>query len=108
VRANPPDRRATRVHDAIGHAHFFIGDHEKAIEVSDNGLHMDPSLQGANAQLGRFLAARAAIDGLLKLIPRFSLRGLERNPRFIAPDLVRELTDSMRLAGQPEKAPADS
>ncbi len=109
IRSNPRDQRGTWVYDAIGHAHFFKGEYERAIEVSRKGLNMDPSLYGAwvtlacaNAQLGRTKEARAAIDGLLNLIPRYTLSALEKNPMFIAPELVSKLIDSMRLAGLPK------
>ena len=41
------DSRGTWLYDAMGHAYFFLGDYEKAIEVSNKGLHQDPSVFGA-------------------------------------------------------------
>jgi adenylate cyclase len=93
----------------MGHAYFFLGDYEKAIETSKKGLHQDPSLFGAlvtlactYAQLGRKEEAQHYVDELLRHIPRYSLRALRKNPMFVAPDLIAKLIDSMRLAGLPE------
>jgi adenylate cyclase len=46
--------------------------------------------------------AKHYVDELLKHIPRYSLRALRENPFFVAPELIEELVDSMRLAGLPE------
>jgi tetratricopeptide (TPR) repeat protein len=93
----------------MGHAYFFLGDYESAIETSKKGLQQDPSLFGAlvtlactYAQLGRKEEARHCVDELLRLIPRYSLRALRKNPMFVAPQLIENLIDSMRLAGLPE------
>jgi adenylate cyclase len=42
------------------------------------------------------------VEELLRLIPRYSLRALRKNPMFVAPDLIEKLIESMRLAGLPE------
>ena len=93
----------------MGHAYFFLGDYEKAIETSKKGLHQDPSrigtlvvLANTYAQLGRKDEAKHYLDELLRHIPRYSLRALRKNPMFVAPDLIEKLVDSMRLAGLPE------
>ncbi len=70
-----------------------MGDYQQTIKISRKGLNMDPSLYGAwvtlacaNAQLGNKEEAHVAIDGLLKLMQRYTLRALEKNPMFIAPN----------------------
>ncbi len=93
----------------MGHAYFMLGDYEQAIEVSKKGLHQDPSIYGAivtlagsYAQLGRKEEARRYVDELLRLIPRYTLRALRKNPVFVHPELIDKLVESMRLAGLPE------
>jgi adenylate cyclase len=108
-RGSPRDDRGTWLYDTMGHAYFFLGDYERAIETSKKGLHQDPSLFGAMitlactyAQLGRKDEAQHYVDELLRQIPRFSLRAFRKNPMYVAPDLIEKLVDGMRLAGLPE------
>ena len=108
-RGNPRDSRGTWLYDAMGHGYFFLGDYDKAIEVSKKGLHQDPSLFGAlvtlacaYARTGRKEEAKHYVDELLRQIPRYSLRALRKNPMFVDPKLVGQLIDSMLLAGLPE------
>jgi adenylate cyclase len=108
-RGSPRSSRGTWLYDAMGHAYFFLGDYDKAIEVSKKGLHQDPALFGAlvtlacsYARQGRAKEARHYMDELLRQIPRYSLRALAKNPMFVAPRLVDDLIESMRLAGLPD------
>jgi adenylate cyclase len=108
-RGNPRDSRGTGLYDAMGHGYFFLGDYEKAIEVSKKGLHQDPSAFGtlvtlacAYAQQGRDKEAKHYVEELLRQIPRYSLRALRKNPMFVDPKLVEKLIECMRLAGLPE------
>ena len=102
-------RRAVWLYDAMGHAYFMLGDYEQAIEVSKKCLHQDPSLFGAvvtlagsYAYLGREAEAKRYINELLRLIPRYSLRALRKNPMFVQPEHIDKLVEGMRLAGLPE------
>jgi TolB-like protein/Tfp pilus assembly protein PilF len=108
-RGSPRDSRGTWLYDAMGHGYFFLGDYEKAIEVSKTGLHQDPSLFGAlvtlacaYAQQGRDKEASHYVEELLRQIPRYSLRAVRKNPMFVDPKLVEKLIECMRLAGLPE------
>ena len=108
-RSSPRDTRGSWLYDAMGHAYFFLGDYEQAIEVSRKGLHQDPSLYGAlvtlactYAQQGREVEAKHYVDELLRFIPRYTLRALRKNPMFVDPELIDKLVESMRLAGLPE------
>ena len=72
-RGNPRDSRGTWLYDAMGHGYFFLGDYEKAIEVSKKGLHQDPSAFGtlvtlacAYAQQGRDKEAKHYMEELLQ------------------------------------------
>ena len=109
ARCNPRDTRGSRLYDAMGHAYFMLGDYEKAIEVSKKCLYQNPSLFGAMvtlagsyAYLGREAEAKYYVDELLRLIPRYSLRAVRKNPMFIRPEHIEKLIESMRLAGLPE------
>ena len=109
ARNDPRDTRGSWLYNAMGHAYFMLGDYEQAIEISKTGLHQDPSrfgamltLAGSYAYLGREADAKAAIDQLLRLIPRYSLRALRKNPMFTRPEHIDKLIDGMRLAGLPE------
>jgi adenylate cyclase len=109
ARSSPRDARGSRNYDAMGHAYFMLGDYEQAIEVSKKCLHQDPSLFGAvvtlagsYAYLGREAEAKRYIDELLRLIPRYSLRALRKNPMFVQPEHIDKLVEGMRLAGLPE------
>jgi hypothetical protein len=42
------------------------------------------------------------VDELLRLIPRYTLRALRKNPVYVDPDLIDNLVESMRLAGLPQ------
>jgi tetratricopeptide (TPR) repeat protein len=93
----------------MGHAYFMLGDYEQAIDVSKKGLYQDPSrfgamltLAGSYACLGREAEAKSSIDELLRLIPRYSLRALSKNPMFVRPEHIDKLVESVRLAGLPE------
>jgi adenylate cyclase len=108
-RGSPRDSRGTWLYDAMGHAYFFLGDYEKAIEVSKKGLHQDPALFGAlvtlacsYARQGRAKEAKHYVDELLRQIPRYSLRALRKNPMFVDPSMVDDLIECMRLAGLPD------
>jgi len=108
-RGSPRESRGTLLYGIMGQGYFFLGDYERAIEASKKGLHKDPSLFGAlitlactYAQLGRKDEAQHYVDELLRLIPRYSLRALRKNPMYVAPDLIEKLVDGMRLAGLPE------
>jgi adenylate cyclase len=108
-RSSPRDTRGNFLYDAIGHGYFMLGEYDKAIEVSIKGLHQDPSLYGAlvtlagsYACLGRKAEAKANIDELLKLIPRYSLTALRKNPMFVQAEHIDKLVEGLRLAGLPE------
>jgi adenylate cyclase len=109
ARCSPRDTRGSWLYDAMGHAYFMLGDYEQAIEVSKKCLHQDPSLFGAvvtlagsYAYLGREAEAKRYVDELLRLIPRYSLRALRKNPMFVQPEHIDKLVEGMRLAGLPE------
>jgi len=108
-RSNPRDNRGSRTFDAMGHGYFSLGKYEQAIEVAKKGLHRNPSAYGSlvvlacsHAQLGRKEEAKHYVDELIRLIPRYTLRALRRNPLYVHPELIDNLVESMSLAGLPE------
>jgi adenylate cyclase len=109
ARSNPRDARGSHLYNAMGHAYYMLGDYEKAIEVSKQGYHLDPSVYGQTvtlaasyARLGNFEEAKRYVDDLLRFIPRINLRNLRKNPMFIREEHIDNLVDGMRLAGLPE------
>jgi adenylate cyclase len=108
-RSNPRDNRGSWMFDSMGHGYFSLGKYEQAIEMAKKALHQDPAaygalvaLAGSYAQLGRKQEAGRCVDELLRLIPRYSLRALRKNPVYVHPELIENLVESMSLAGLPE------
>ena len=93
-----PAIRGTWLYDAMGHGYFFLGDYEKAIEISKKALHQDPSVFGAfvtlacaYAQQGRGKEAKYYVEELLRQVPRYSLQALRKNPMFVDAKLAEKL-----------------
>ena len=77
--------------------------------VITSSVNQDPSvfgavvtLAGSYAFLGRKEEAKHYIDELLRLIPRYSLRAVRKNPMFVRPEHIDKLIESLHLAGLPE------
>lgn len=109
ARSNPRDARGSLLFSGLGHAHWILADHEQAVEVSKKGLHGFPTNYGSmvilavsHAYLGHEAEARSYVDDLLRLIPRFTLTALRKNPMFMRPEHIERLVEGMRLAGLPE------
>lgn len=90
-------------------ANFAAERFEKAVEAAKITAQLQPSWYGSYpllaasaAHLGRMDVAREAVAALLELVPRFSMRGVERNPMFERPNDTKRMIDGMRLAGLPE------
>ena len=90
-------------------AHFAADRLDKAIDAAKIVAELQPGWYGSYpilaasaAHLGRMDFAREAVAALLKLVPRFSMKGIERNPMFEQPDHAKRLIDGLRLAGVPE------
>ncbi len=109
MRSNPRDGRGRLLLNGMGHAYYMLGDYENAIEVSNRQLQLDSSnygalvtLAGTYARLDRMDDARRHAEQLLRLIPRFNLRALRKNPMFVRPEHIEKLVEGLRLAGVPE------
>jgi adenylate cyclase len=108
-RANPRDTRGSWLYDTLGWIHFFRGEYEKAIDLSEKQLRQELNLIGAyvtlacaHAQLGHETEASQCVDALIEHVPRYRLRALRKNPMFVDPDAAKKIVDSMELAGLPE------
>lgn len=109
ARSSPRDARGRLLLNGMGHAYYMLGNYEQAIEVSKKGLQLDSSnygsmvtLAASYARLDRQAEAKRHVDQLLRLIPRFNLRALRKNPMFLRPEHIDKLVEGMRLAGVPE------
>lgn len=109
-RSNPRDSRRSWVEYVRAQVYFMLGEYHKAIELSRTAVYCDPAdfgslvvLACAHAQLGCEDEARYWVDELLRLIPRYNLRAVSKNPMFVQPELVDKLVESLRLAGLPEE-----
>lgn len=108
-RSNPRETRGSWLYDTLGHAYFFRGNYQEAIDVSEKALHQEGrhigplvTLACAHAQLGQQKEAKHYIDELIKHVPRYSLRAVRKNPMFVDPALADIIIESLELAGLPE------
>ncbi len=60
------------------------------------------SVRGSYAFLGRETDAKRYVDELLRLIPRYSLGAVQKNPWFVRSEHIEKLIEGLRLAGLPE------
>ncbi len=109
ARNSPRDARGSVVYPGLGHAYLMLGDYEQAVAEAKKGLLRSPLDYGplvilatSTAYLGREAEAARYIDELLRLIPRYSLTALRKNPMFIQSEHIDKLVEGMRLAGLPE------
>jgi len=108
-RSNPRDSRGSWMFDAMSHGYFSLGEYELAIKMANKAISQDPSaygslvtMAGSYARLGCKEDAKHYIDTLLRLIPRYTLRALRKNPLYVDPKLIDNLVESLSLAGLPD------
>ena len=92
----------------IGFSNFLLGHDEDAVQACQSAIEMNPRfsilhlwLAAPLARLGRIDEARAAAARLLALDPAFSI-GRWSAAVGIAPTIIDEVTDALRLAGLPD------
>ncbi|MGE0284621.1 MAG: tetratricopeptide repeat protein [Rhizobiaceae bacterium] len=92
----------------IGFGHFLIGRHEDAVLACQAAVEMNPGFSMLHAwmaapltRLGKIDEARAAAARLLALDPQFSV-GRWSACVGIAPTILDQVTDALRLAGLPD------
>ena len=93
-----------------GNAYFAGGRYDDAVEILLKGKELRPSWYGfyvimaaSAANAGRMDVAKQAVQDLLKVLPRASMRGFQRHPTFIEPTVIAALLDGLRKAGVPEE-----
>lgn len=90
---------------------YFAGDrYDDAVDVLFKGKELRPSWYGfyvimaaSAANAGQLEIAKQAVDDLLKVLPRASMRGFQRHPTFIEQTVIDALLDGLRKAGVPEQ-----
>jgi len=108
LRLNPLDAMNCVPQGIIGFGNFLIGRHERAIAAGGRAVELNPGfsilhgwLAAPLARLGRLEEAKAAGARLMALDPHFSI-GRWSAAVGIAPDIVDDVTDAMRMAGLPQ------
>ena len=91
----------------IGFGNFLSGRHEQAVISGRRAVEMNPGfsmlhgwLAAPLAKLGRLDEAKVSATRLLSLDPQFSI-GRWSAAVGLAPDIVDDVTDAMRIAGLP-------
>ncbi|ANT52827.1 winged helix-turn-helix domain-containing protein [Mesorhizobium amorphae] len=107
LRLNPLDTMSCVPQGIIGFGNFLHGRHEQAIAAGRRAVEMNPGfsilhgwLAAPLARLGRIEEAKAAATRLLSLDPQFTI-GRWSTAVGLAPDIIDDVTDAMRLAGLP-------
>jgi adenylate cyclase len=113
-RGSPRDPMRWQWFAAKATAYFADNNLEKTLETAEIASEMQPNFYGAYtfvaasaAHLGRMEKAREAVANLLRVMPRFSMQGVERNPIFERPEDARRMIEGLRLAGVPEEPLSD-
>jgi TolB-like protein len=107
LRLNPLDAMSCVPQGMIGFGNFLSGRHEQAVMAGRRAVEMNPGfsmlhgwLAAPLARLGRLDEAKAAAARLLSLDPHFTI-GRWSAAVGIAPDIIDDVTDAMRMAGLP-------
>ncbi|AZO41286.1 transcriptional regulator [Mesorhizobium sp. M7D.F.Ca.US.005.01.1.1] len=107
LRLNPLDTMSCVPQGMIGFGNFLTGLHEQAVISGRRAVEMNPGfsmlhgwLAAPLARLGRIDEAKAAGARLLSLDPHFTI-GRWSAAVGLAPDIVDDVTDAMRIAGLP-------
>ncbi len=93
-----------------GNAYFAGGRYDDAVDILLKGKELRPNWYGfyvimaaSAANAGRMDIAKQAVQDLLKVLPRASMRGFQRHPTFIEPTVIAALLDGLRKAGLHEE-----
>ncbi|CCV11877.1 winged helix-turn-helix domain-containing tetratricopeptide repeat protein [Mesorhizobium sp. STM 4661] len=107
MRLSPLDAMSCVPQGIIGFGNFLSGRHEQAIAAGRRAVELNPGfsilhgwLAAPLARLGRLDEAKAAATRLLSLDPHFTI-GRWSAAVGIAPDIIDDVTDAMRMAGLP-------
>ncbi|WP_044548160.1 winged helix-turn-helix domain-containing tetratricopeptide repeat protein [Mesorhizobium japonicum] len=107
LRLNPLDAMNCVPQGMIGFGNFLAGRHEQAIAAGRRAVEMNPGfsilhgwLAAPLARLGRIEEAKAAGSRLMALDPHFTI-GRWSAAVGLAPAIIDDVTEAMRLAGLP-------
>ncbi|MER9056824.1 MULTISPECIES: winged helix-turn-helix domain-containing tetratricopeptide repeat protein [unclassified Mesorhizobium] len=107
LRLNPLDAMSCVPQGMIGFGNFLTGRHEQAVISGRRAVEMNPGfsmlhgwLAAPLARLGRLDEAKVSAARLMSLDPHFTI-GRWSAAVGIAPDIVDDVTDAMRIAGLP-------
>lgn len=108
MRLSPLDAMSCVPQGIIGFGNFLSGRHEQAVMAGRRAVELNPGfsilhgwLAAPLARLGRLDEAKAAATRLLSLDPHFTI-GRWSAAVGLAPDIIDDVTDAMRMAGLPE------
>jgi|TARA_A100001391_G_scaffold63912_1_gene39826 TolB-like protein len=108
MRLSPLDTMSCIPQGVIGFGNFLLGRHEDAVAAGRRAVELNPHfsilhgwLAAPLAMLGRLDEAKAAAGRLMVLDPEFAI-GRWSSTVGIAPGILEDVTEAMRLAGLPE------
>jgi TolB-like protein len=107
MRLSPLDAMSCVPQGIIGFGNFLSGRHEQAVAAGRRAVELNPGfsilhgwLAAPLARLGRIDEAKASAARLMALDPHFTIGGWSKAVG-LAPAIVGEVTDALRLAGLP-------
>jgi TolB-like protein len=107
MRLSPLDAMSCVPQGIIGFGNFLAGRHEQAITAGRRAVELNPGfsilhgwLAAPLARLGRLDDAKASAARLMSLDPHFTI-GRWSAAVGLAPDIIDDVTDAMRVAGLP-------
>jgi len=93
----------------IMNAHFAAERYEEAATAARQAVLLQPNAYGGHAglayslpYLGKMEEAREAVRDLLRVMPRFTLKGIAGNPMFMRENDANRMLKALRRAGLPE------
>ncbi len=105
-RGSPRDPERYMWYVGAMNAHFAAERYEEAVEAGEQAVILQPNFFGGHAglamalpYLGRNAEAKEAVDNLRRLMPRYTVKGVARNPLFVREDDVARVLEGLRRAG---------
>ncbi len=109
LRASPRDPYRMFWHGSISNAHFAAGRLEEALEWARKSVQAGPGWFGfyinvafLSALLGHRDEAQTAAQEILRLVPRYSVKRMLKNPFFTRPTDIARMAEGLRKSGLPE------
>jgi adenylate cyclase len=99
------------VYGEIGAAHFILGNYEESISAGKKALSISPKYQmqragqiAAYVEMGRMEEARAEVEELLRIDPKFTISGYEKIAPWKDSRVTERLIEAWRKVGLDRKA----